>query len=113
MRLQDDFFLTHAAPRARVSVSRFHEVDRPLVFRSPCPFNNTVPSFIHLNEAAWRQNWIHGEIFGANVSVSEIAGGELRQIGDGNESPLLDHASEIRRATLVKSGIHANGNLDR
>ncbi len=55
---------------------------------------------------------IHREVLRADVAVSEFAVRELREVGDGNEAPLLDHASEIGSAFFVEARIHAHGHLD-
>src|SRR4051794_41720689 len=101
MRLQYDLLAAHAAPAARMPFARLHKVDRALVFRTPGAFHYAVSRFIHLYEAAWRQNRIHGEILCTDVSVSEICRRELCQIRNRHKSPLLDHAPEIGCAPLI------------
>src|SRR5438093_446544 len=95
MRLQDNVFAPHAAPTAGVSVASFHEVDGALVLGTPRAFDDLVARLIDLDEAAGRQNGKHGEILHADVAIGEVAVGKLRQVGEGNQAPLFDHASEI------------------
>ena len=111
MRLQDNVFAPHAAPTAGVSVASFHEVDGALVLGTPRAFDDLVARLIDLDEAAGRQNGKHGEILHADVAIGEVAVGKLRQVGEGNQAPLFDHASEIGGTAGVKAGIHAQRNL--
>src|SRR5215469_4223597 len=113
MRLQDDFFPPHAAPRAGVTLASFYKVDRPLVFRTPYTFDDPVARFIHLDKTSRRQDGVHREILGPDVTVGEIAVGELGEIGDGNEAPLFNHATKIGGAAFVEARVHANWNSHR
>src|ERR1700758_1629444 len=108
MWLKNNFFAPHTAPRARMAVTGFHEVDGPLVFRSPRSFDYTIARFIDLNETCRRQDRIHGEILCSDIAVGEVAIGELLEVGDRNESPFFDHATQVSRATLIETRIHAH-----
>jgi hypothetical protein len=77
MRLQNNLFAPHAAPATGVAVASLHKINRAFIFRAPGAFYNAVFRFIHLNETSRRQNRIHSEILHADISVSEVAIGEL------------------------------------
>src|SRR5690348_10331088 len=103
MRLQNDLIPPHAAPAAGMPLSRFHKVNWALVLRAPGTFYDPVARLVHLNETARRKDGIHCEILRPEVAVGEIGRRKLRQIGEGDQSPLLDHAAQIRSAALIKA----------
>ena len=76
-----------------MSIARFHKIDGPFVFRSPHPFHHLITLFVDLDEAARRQDRVHGEILVPDVAVGKIGMGELRQISQRYQAPLLDHAA--------------------
>src|SRR5665811_782133 len=89
MRLQNNLLAAHAAPAAGMPLASFYKVDGTFVLRAPRAFHHFMPGFVDLDKAAGRQNRVHGEILGADVTISEFAVGKLRQVGDGDQSPLL------------------------
>src|SRR5438477_13070767 len=113
MRLQNDLLAAHAAPAAGVAFTGFYEINGTFILRTPRSLQYFISGFIDLDEAAWGQNRIHGEIVSANVAVGEIGVSKLREISDGHQSPLLDHPSQVGGAALVEAGIHAHRNLHR
>src|SRR5580700_7901846 len=113
MRLQDDLFLSQGAPAADVSTAGFHEVNGTLVFGSPAALHDFVSGFIHLHKTAWGKNGIHGQIFAANVAIGVLAGRELGQVGERNQSPLFDHASKVDGAAGVETGVQTERHLYR
>src|ERR1700722_6084775 len=112
-RLQNDFLFAHAAPATGVTLAGFHKIDRALIFGTPGTFYHLISGLVDLNKTPRRQDGIHGEILGAHVTVSKIGVGELREVGDGHQSPLLDHPAQIGGAALVKARIHPHRNLYR
>src|SRR5450755_2417563 len=102
MGLQNHFFATHAAPAASVALAGFYKIDGTLVFRAPGAFHHLILGLVDLYKTARRKNRIHGEILGADIAISEIGVGKLREVGDRNQSPLLDHATQVRSAAFVK-----------
>src|ERR1700686_3411355 len=91
VRLQNDFLFAHAAPATGVTLAGFHKIDRALIFGTPGTSYHLISGLVDLNKTPRRQDGIHGEILGAHVTVSKIGVGELREVGDGHQSPLLDH----------------------
>src|ERR1700686_333568 len=80
MRLQNDLLAAHAAPAAGVAVASLHKINRTFVFGAPRSFHYLISGFIDLDETAGRQDGIHGEIIGADITIGEIGIGELREI---------------------------------
>src|SRR5712671_1083487 len=107
MRLKNKFLAAQAAPAAGMTIPGFHEVDGTLVFRPPRSFYDFIPRFIDLNEAAGRQDRVHGKVLIANVAVGEIGDSELGEIGERDHPPLFDHSSEIGGAAIIEARIHA------
>jgi hypothetical protein len=72
MRLQDYFFFAKRTPATGIVFSRLDKINRALVLRSPSASPHPVPGFIHLNAGTRQQNWIHGQILGADVTVTVV-----------------------------------------
>src|ERR1700757_1968254 len=50
VRLQDDFFATHAAPGTGVPVASFHKINGTLIFRTPRTFQYAIARLIDLDK---------------------------------------------------------------
>ena len=72
MRQKDEFLTRLRTPGAGISFPGLDEVDGTVVFCSPASFEHFVPRLVHLDEAAWRENGIHRQIFAANVPIAVI-----------------------------------------
>src|SRR5579871_207914 len=96
-----------------MSVPRLYEIDRALIFGTPGAFHDAVTRLVDLNETYRRKDRIHREILRAHIPIRIFAGGQLREISERYESPLLYHAAQIRGATLIETRVHAHRNLHR
>src|SRR6266700_2151621 len=113
MRLQNDFFFAHAAPAAGMALPGLHKIDRTFVFRTPRAFHHSILGLVDLYETSGRQNRVHSEIVSAYVAIREIAVGKLGEVGQGDQSPLFDHAAKVGGATFVKARIETHWDMDR
>src|ERR1700720_1806632 len=82
MGLKNQFLAPQAAPAAGMPVPGFDEIDGTLIFRAPRSFNYLVAGFVDLNEAAGRQDGVHGKVLIANVAVGEISHSKLGKISE-------------------------------
>jgi hypothetical protein len=62
MRKQQQVAILHFAPRARVAVAQFHEINRPIKFRAPFKWLNLAHVRIDLHKRTGPQQWREGVV---------------------------------------------------
>src|ERR1035437_1362979 len=109
MRTQREHWTIQFAPRANETIARLEEIDWALVFGTPAAFLDFPQRFIDLDEAPGKQQRVHGEVLGANVTVGIFALLKPLKGGQRHRSPLHDHAPY----GAGRAGIEARIEFDR
>ena len=72
MRLQNDVLARYRTPAAGMTFTGLDEINRTLIFRTPAPFKDLITRFVYLDETAWKENGIHGQILAADLPIGVV-----------------------------------------
>ena len=100
------------APRTRVAIAHFHEINGAVKFGAPIAGGFALEVGIDLYEGAGPEKRRHGKIIEADVAILAMADVEALDERDGHFSPDFDHAREQIGFLDAETAIEAHGESD-
>src|SRR3954470_17758188 len=95
----------HGAPCTQIVVMRLEKVDWPLEIRRPGPSLDLSETLVNLDKRSRKDDGIKRVVLAAYVAIRVVRVLKRLQGLHGEQSPLLDHPSDITGLLLIKQWI--------